>query len=406
MVINVSGNGDNLTLKSTDADANVGPNLVLRRDSSSPADDDLLGSIQMEMENSNGSKLDVISIVGQAKDVTAGTEDAFLQFNVITAGSLVDVFHISPTETVFNDASVDRNLRIESNGNATMLVVDGENNRVGFGTNPGRDFQFLTTDQTDVSIIAANNQYAQLLFGDPDDDNIGSIGYDNATNAMLFHTNTVQRLIIDSAGFSDFAATGNDIARFSGPNSGGLTIRNATANEVIIHTGTSDALIVGTAGNNERFRVTDAGIHIGGTGAANAFDDYEEGTFTPALVSTGASFAYTHQKGFYTKIGNAVTFNIHIQLDGGGNSFSANSVDITGLPFNSANVTGQLYRFFIASRLVDVSSSASGVVASLGSNDTTMDIIEFGDNNTCGNIASNQLSSSSGQLFVTGTYYV
>jgi len=35
-----------------------------------------------------------------------------------------------------------------------------------------------------------------------------------------------------------------------------------------------------------------------------------------------------------------------------------------------------------------------------------MDIIEFGDNNTCGDIASNQLSSSSGQLFVTGTYYV
>ena len=35
-----------------------------------------------------------------------------------------------------------------------------------------------------------------------------------------------------------------------------------------------------------------------------------------------------------------------------------------------------------------------------------MIILEFGDNNTMGPIAANQLSSSSGQLFVTGTYYV
>jgi len=71
-----------------------------------------------------------------------------------------------------------------------MLFVDGGNNRVGFGTGtPGRDYQFLTTDQTDVSIIAANNQYAQLLFGDPDDDNIGSIGYSNSTNRLEFVIN-------------------------------------------------------------------------------------------------------------------------------------------------------------------------------------------------------------------------
>jgi len=290
--ITTADNTETLVLKSTDADAAVGPLLVLRRDSSSPADDDLLGEIQMEMENSNGSKLDVISVVGQAKDITAGTEDAFLQFNVITAGSLVDVFHISPTETVFNDASVDRNFRIESNDNATMLVVDGENNRVGFGTNPGRDFQFLTTDQTDVSIIAANNQYAQLLFGDPDDDNIGSIGYNNSTNIMEFTTNAAHQWSIDASG-------------------------------------------------NWLPAATDHGIYLGVSSAtaANLLDDYEEGTWTPTLGDTSGNNATLNSSysshGYYTKIGRMVHAHCYIIVTSLGSA--SGSALLSGLPFTNTN---------------------------------------------------------------------
>jgi len=149
------------------------------------------------------------------------------------------------------------------------------------------------------------------------------------------------------------------------------------------------------------------GAFIGGNGTANLLDDYEEGTFTPTLVSSGATFGYTHQKGFYTKIGNAVTFNIHFQLDGGSNSFSANAVTITGLPFTSANVSGQLYRFYTFGRLVDVQGTgATGIVSSLIQNATTISILESGDNVAGNALNSNQLSSSSGQLFVQGTYYV
>jgi len=62
----------------------------------------------------------------------------------------------------------------------------------------------------------------------------------------------------------DGSSAANDIARFSGSNSGGLTFRNATANEFIIHTATSDALIFGTNGNNERMRIDSSGsIAIG-----------------------------------------------------------------------------------------------------------------------------------------------
>jgi hypothetical protein len=57
----------------------------------------------------------------------------------------------------------------------------------------------------------------------------------------------------------DVTSSVNDIARFSGPNSGGITVRNDTSNEVQIHTATSDALIFGTNGENERMRITSGG---------------------------------------------------------------------------------------------------------------------------------------------------
>jgi hypothetical protein len=51
----------------------------------------------------------------------------------------------------------------------------------------------------------------------------------------------------------------------------------------------------------ERVRVTTDGLTFNGdTAAANALDDYEEGTFTPSL---GGDATYLAQSGSYTKIG-------------------------------------------------------------------------------------------------------
>jgi hypothetical protein len=82
-----------------------------------------------------------------------------------------------------------------------MLFVDGGNNRVGVGTGTlNREFTVYKADQCDLAITAANNQYAQLCFGDPEDDNIGSIGYNNSDNSMQFVVNASERMHIDSSG--------------------------------------------------------------------------------------------------------------------------------------------------------------------------------------------------------------
>lgn len=87
-----------------------------------------------------------------------------------------------------------------------------------------------------------------------------------AINSIAISTAGTQRLVIDSAGFFDVSATGNDVARFSGLNSGSLVIRNDTANQVIMHTGTSDSLVLGTGGNNDRLTIDASGAaSFGGT---------------------------------------------------------------------------------------------------------------------------------------------
>ena len=132
--ITTADNTAQLTLKSTDADANAGPILIFNRDSASPADNDYLGNIQMEMDNDAGDNLDAVSILAQATDVSNASEDAKLYFYMRTAGTMRDAFHISPTETVFNDDSVDRDFRIESDSNAILFKLQGANSSNSAGT--------------------------------------------------------------------------------------------------------------------------------------------------------------------------------------------------------------------------------------------------------------------------------
>ena len=91
-----------------------------------------------------------------------------------------------------------------------------------------------------------------------------------ATGANTLITGNADGIGIKTAAPSSFAfeiaSPFNDIGRMFGPNSGNLTFRNGVANEVVLHTGVSDALIFGTNGNNERIRIGTAG-QVGIAGA-------------------------------------------------------------------------------------------------------------------------------------------
>ena len=84
---------------------------------------------------------------------------------------------------------------------------------------------------------------------------------------------------------------------------------------------------VGGTLTNTGLITASAGVAIGGTGAANTLDDYEEGTWVPVVKATSGGSAYTYSNDYefrlpgltsstnalpYTKIGNKVfiTFSI------------------------------------------------------------------------------------------------
>ena len=145
LTITTADNTTQLTLKSTDADANTGPVLNLQRDSGSPADDDFIENIKLQADHAAGEVLAHDSILGQVVDASDGTEDAKLTTYVLTAGTVRNSFEINPTEVVINEDSIDRDFRVESNGNANTFFIDGGNDSAIFGHGVKRENFYNST---------------------------------------------------------------------------------------------------------------------------------------------------------------------------------------------------------------------------------------------------------------------
>jgi hypothetical protein len=113
------------------------------------------------------------------------------------------------------------------------------------------------------------------------------------------------------------------------------------------------------------------GILFGGdTAAANALDDYEEGTFTPTIVGTStagtATYAANGQVGRYTKIGNRVFFDLFLSWTA---HTGTGDLQINGLPFTVQNTTN-LNRNYSAILNV-VAMTAGNLGAAFSSPNTT-----------------------------------
>jgi len=160
--ITVADNSDNLTLTSTDADASVGPNLNLYRNSGSPADDDVTGVIVFNGRNDNSQDVIYARQLSYIKDASDGTEDGQLTLQTMVAGTIRDRLNITPSEISINEDSQDLDFRVESNGNANMLFVDGGANTVGIGTGTPGDLLHVTNGDRSVDTRIRLDSFGQL----------------------------------------------------------------------------------------------------------------------------------------------------------------------------------------------------------------------------------------------------
>jgi hypothetical protein len=319
--ITTADNTDTLSLVSTDADANVGPNLRLYRNSSSPADSDILGQIDFEGRNDNSQDFVATQIKVNVGDVSDGTEDAQIEFDVMTAGTLREYLRMasgSEPSVVINEDSQDIDFRVESNGNANMLMVNGGGNRVGIGADPdlGVGLHIKSADSgasvdasadelvlegsanVGLSILSGASNNGSIYFGDSGLNYDGYIAYSQSDRKITFGTAGAAQWAIDSSG-------------------------------------------------NLLPTATDHGIYLGvnSATASNLLDDYETGTFTPTLNgSAGApsGVSYNKRLGWYEKIGDMVT--VHVHLDAASmTAVPAGALTVTGLPFTCVNTTGFLH---------------------------------------------------------------
>jgi hypothetical protein len=135
--ITTADNTDTLTLTSTDADANSGPNLRLYRNSSSPADSDSFGQIDFEGRNDNSQDFVGVQIIAKSGDVSDGSEDAQIEFDVMTGGTLREYMRFasgSQPNVTFNEDSQDIDFIVESNGNANAIFLDANNERLNIAS--------------------------------------------------------------------------------------------------------------------------------------------------------------------------------------------------------------------------------------------------------------------------------
>tara|TARA_R110001632_G_scaffold216624_1_gene344898 strand:- start:270 stop:2366 length:2097 start_codon:yes stop_codon:yes gene_type:complete len=267
VTITTGDNNPQLVLKSTDADALSGPLLELFRDSSSPANNDLTGRISFQAEDSGSNKVTYSRINSYIDNVNAVSVTGKIEIATNQIGFSKSRIMFDGTEAVINDDGVDYDFRVESDTVANALFVQGSSGNVGINNASPATALDVTGDIT-VS---------------------GSIGIgESSPDTPLHITGTVPEITVEDN-------TG-DVYKF-GNNNGTFRVYNVTD--------TREDFKIDGGGNI----TVGGGIYIGGTGAANLLDDYEEGTYTVQLfdASSGGNASSTSVTGTYTKIGNLVT---------------------------------------------------------------------------------------------------
>jgi len=188
-------------------------------------------------------------------------------------------------------------------------------------------------------------------------------------------------------------------------NDAGATIGGIYRSGAIFGTSATDLSVFTEAGKVIHFSVngvaapvatvTSNGLTFNGdTAAANALDDYEEGTWTPTFLNTTVSAGPNVTTGHYTKVGNIVHFQYYgsgLTLSGGG------TMAIGGLPF-TVNATNSYTTFHYEHGTASASTTTGGYPAAGG---TTLQFVGL---NTSSGVQ--WATGSSKMLMVSGTYQV
>jgi hypothetical protein len=335
-------------------------------------------------------------------------------------------------------ASTER-MRIDSSGN--LLV--GDTSTVPFDGTSGvliggarTSLAFATTGHTHKMLYSVNTGTAGLHFYDSTNNRTDMI-WDNSGNLLVGTTSAfgTTGTTINAAGLVYSSADGDRSGQFdrTGVSDGeivrftkaGTTVGSigtsassiyigGTSNGAIYFNGTTDVrpwntstqsnldntMDLGTSAARFKDLYLSGGVYLGGTGAANLLDDYEEGTWTPAFANIGTG-TYLYQVGRYTKVGNLVTASVHININVLGTA--SGSVEITNLPFTAANVSNN-YGSASSIHAQNFATAAEGLNVLINPN-TAVAIVYSGSGATSGAVSVTHAVMGTGNLLCTLVYF-
>ena len=256
--------------------------------------------------------------IDSSGNVTIGSSslsaNAALKFQADTGTFTLEHERGSHSLTLSDSDGTGEILRIDTSGNVMVGKTSTALTSSGFASTPN-DFMSYTNTSTDIGdrCLVLNRQSADgaLIEFRKANGNVGTIG---AKTGSLY------------------IGTGDAGIGFN--HHGGGDLDSVMPYSVTTGAFLNGAVDIGGSVNRFKDAFLSGGIHLGGTGAANKLDDYEEGTWTPAFTFDigGTGIVYGSRSGKYTKVGNAVHVSFLIIVNSGVGSGDY-WVRLTGIPF-------------------------------------------------------------------------
>ena len=401
-----------------------------------------------EYDNTAANNTDVEDVpLGENQMYPSNVNNAFREI----MADLADVNDgtVTLTSPSFATATITGDLTVDTD----TLHVDASSDKVSIGTTTG--VRALTVNETSTSAIAhfeSDQTESKVYFHDANTSQTYSVAIGSVGDDMAFYAASGgnERMRIDSSGnvlVSKTAANTSTVgveARENGlivgtrdggqpllldrlTDDGDLTLfRKDSANVGSIFTYNGFLGIGSTSGNDAyllmgsdfvapatstgtaRDNAIDLGtssrrfndlyvggnIYLGGTGSANALDDYEEGTWTPTTDQGTISASNS----VYTKVGRMVRVQSLIQSFS--NRTSSAALIIRGLPFTPAS--GQKSIGTVMHRYIN--AGGDHVVAYQSGSQSYFSFYACTTNGNYNGLNYSELSSSSSLFFVDLTY--
>jgi hypothetical protein len=246
--LHISGTdtSDQVIIENTDTGGGSAPDLVLFRNSSSPADNDVIGRIDFRGDDDNGTARDYVTLFSTITDASTATPAGSFSIQtrngssqttrlIVDGSGNVGIGTTSPSLSTASGSASGLEIKgtvpalnlKESSGNDEFLLYGGASSatiytvnnlrflmsgsekmrldtsgNLGLGTSsPDYNLQIEdTSSNISLALTSSTSGFSRVIFGDSGSATIGAVTYRNSDNSMAFEANGSERMRIDSSG--------------------------------------------------------------------------------------------------------------------------------------------------------------------------------------------------------------